>query len=77
MIGPAIPELKYVHKFRLIDGHGVEFFHLGCAALSGERALQLPMQLEGSRLHRQQQAARPRGRPAARQEQQRGQASAR
>ena len=23
MIGPAIPELKYVHKFRLIDGHGV------------------------------------------------------
>ena len=23
MIGPAIPELKYVQKFRLIDGHGV------------------------------------------------------
>ena len=23
VIGPAILELKYVHKFRLIDGHGV------------------------------------------------------
>ena len=23
MIGPAIPELKYVHKIRWTDGHGV------------------------------------------------------